>query len=395
MLLPDINRIIVKYVGPDIFDTKTIDLGWPKDIYFQMELTCLSDIVIYRKITKYDLDIDDIYNIDPPDEKRTMKPNTDVIYSLFYEDAKSEDYFTQLDFDMCLFLSESTPLSTYEYLARYPKMPFIHLNKPYLSDFIDISGLCMNKCVDAEYLLDTYPDLINWSCLTSNTNVPLDILHKHSDKIDQHAYRSRSDVPLDDFLDNESNIITGLVAHNPNLPVDTVVKKYQHRIHDKAWKVLFEKDDAPLEYILNNLRDKVLTTKIEDDDSAKTYTVLMDEIATHPKLPFDIIFDRYLEYIHESEIWNNESLPFDLVLEKYADKINWEDLGNNNKLPVHLVNDVKYRQLLKSGIIDNECLDFEKIDDINEFHDAMIEEGNRGYYTYLIEQRLLNILDKL
>src|SRR5579871_5226472 len=99
---PVVN-IIVKYIGPDVFDINVIDLKWPRKIFFRMELTCLSDIVSRQNINANqlnDYEDDQICDIDSIDGKGKLIPNTDVIYKLFYDSNDTPDELVNLYLSM-------------------------------------------------------------------------------------------------------------------------------------------------------------------------------------------------------------------------------------------------------------------------------------------------------
>src|SRR5579863_3957068 len=133
MFLNVLVDIIVKYVGPDVFDTQVINLNWPRNIFFQMQLTCLSDIIDHLNITRDELDLKYECARVTMDGSETIEPSTDVIYQLYH--MKMTNYELSKLIHMNYLLSKYTALPTSEYIKRYPKA-------------VNFNGLCESKYVE-------------------------------------------------------------------------------------------------------------------------------------------------------------------------------------------------------------------------------------------------------
>lgn len=381
----DIVIIIAGYAGSDIYDIDVIKCRWPRETFFQMELTCLRKIINHLHITPIQINRLHTYDIQSIDNSRTLSPNIDVLYSLYFENHDTHKHDFQI---MNYYLSKFTPLSTADFIEKYPKA-------------VSFGGLCDSDYIDYNYMLNYQYNNIDWFWFTRNPRVPLSILRQYPDKIDQNVYLTRGDVSIDHILQDESITITENLTYNPNIPVDKVIRKYRHRLTHLAFRRLISHPDAPLDYILTHAKDVKDNEKIfNDNTNILTNTinvnqprVLLFEICEHPKVPFDIIFRDYKSEINWEAICQNPNLPFDFVLNEYSDKINWICICKNPNFPVRLLNDERYIAIcLVGGITFNKQLDFSKISNINTFHNRFVEVGNTGYYEYLIKQRLISVL---
>jgi hypothetical protein len=149
-----IQKIIVDYTAPDVFVKHIVNLKWEHAMFFKMRLSCLLDIVKQLSI-----------NV----SQQTMNPHNgllgdntdfdtsfvDIIYQLVYCDNDYTKYHTSY---ISYFLSKYTPISTSDYIKRYPNA-------------IDFSGLCMNNHVDLQYLIYNHFNDIDWEGITVNESI--------------------------------------------------------------------------------------------------------------------------------------------------------------------------------------------------------------------------------
>ena len=369
-----VARIIIDYIGSDIFDKSVINHKWSNETFFRMNLTCLQEIVDHRSITAENVRL--CHVIDSSFDEIEYQPNTDVIYSLF---CKSERSFGGMSkHDIAYDLSRFTPLSTSDYIKKYPKL-------------VSFKGLCISKYIDVDYILKEHPNDIDNNSLMLNEKVPLDKIYSRVNLNDDKffgKFYSRSDVPYNTWRQEYRINITSETVSNSTIPIEEIIMKTPEYINYDAWPKIIKNPRCPLDYILNNIRSRVITFESHTNSDL----IIRSSIAINPRLSFDIIFDKYSDYIHKSCIWENPSLPFDLVLDKYPDRIKWENLGINPNLPVKLINDTRYRLLFKNSICYNEHIDFSKVDNVSQFHNKLVECNNRNYYKYLVGENLMKCL---
>lgn len=383
-LFLDACKIIVGYVGGDILDFETIDLEWPSKVFFRMQLSCLQSI-IYHKSDVMNVYWLDTYDIPSIDRSEPYCPNTDILYQMYFSidnivNNPTIDDQEELIYNLCV----NTPLSTPEYIETYPLA-------------VNYSALSESKYVDVDYMLTKQFDKIDWSEFTSNMKVPLEVLNKHPDKIDHEKYYARTDVSFDSIFHDQSKKIPLNIAMNPKAPVDLIIRKHAHRLSPSGFIELTNHPDAPLEYILSNMKDKILYRKplmITILSGDKLY--LLSSLLSHPKLPFETVFKDYFTNIDAYSLCCNPNLPIDWILEKYPNMIKWDVLCSNSNFPVKLINESQYQEhrhnFFSPDFYKNEQLPFDKIDNINRYHNGFIRYANRGYYFHLIGVRVLKIL---
>lgn len=385
----EIQLIIAKYVSPDIFVRDTVRLGWNHDMFFRMRLLCLPDIV-------KELSIDITQMISNPYYYIGDNPNfdvsfADIIYRLIYDIDRDDEHTHTIS----CFLSRCTPLSTSEYIQRYPKA-------------VSFPALCLNKYIDLKYLLKNHSNDINWENIASNDSIPLQCLTDYKQHINLQWICCRSESLFEEYMRNELNGITydmtfstkfTMALINSNIPVDLIMRKYRHRITSRlTFERLLKHPNTPIEYLLNNCISEIknnysiYVTRLPSNDHGRW--CLSKTICEHPNLPFNILFRDHLDIIDWSSLCKNPNLPFDILFRNFEHNIVWDSLCQNINFPVRLLNHAEYRQKCKS-IHYNVYIDFSKInnDVLSEMHDKLIDSNNSGYYTYLIEKDILGILN--
>lgn len=398
MIHYNLQKIIVDYIGPDIMIKTIIDFGWDVEIFFKMNISYLRYVLDYLQIKVGDLNLNQIYNVSCDSNycmsychSTMMGYHAEIIYELFYVNACTTDMLynkSTLDYH----LSKYTPLSTEDYIKKYPKA-------------INFKGLCQSKYVDFDYLVNNYFSDIDWKSIVSNTSILLSDINKHSCAIINYYYY-RPGVSFDDFLEDESKIITLEIAKNPSIPANLIIKKYRHRTDNDAFEELITHHDIDFEYIFNNCKDNIIKydhylfncdslSKSLGIKSQSGYYLIM-ELCMNPNLPFDIIFEKYSDLVVWKALCFNINLPFDYVLDNFEDRIRWHSICLNINFPVRILNNPKYTNKCKSAYM-NEHLDFDKIkpEIIEDMHYDMIKYGNKGYYTYLAGKELIKVLDNI
>ena len=274
-----------------------------------------------------------------------------------------------------------TPLPTSQYIEKYPKA-------------VSFIGLCESQYIDIDYIINNHFDKIHWDSIVSNNSAPLNTLRKYPNKTNELNYYYRNDVPLDNLFIRDLKVISSDIINRSNAPIDLIIRKYRHRLTNGAWDSILKHSDLPIEYLLNECKNDILVDRFSLLIIGDEPKIFRSPLCSHPNLPFERIFKDFPDNIDFGDLCYNINLPIDVMIRDYFEFIEWGTLCQNPNFPIKLLNDPKYRSdiIKHATLYQNEQLSFNKIDNVSELHDEFILNANRGYYTYLIESRLSELL---
>ena len=426
MFYPSIWNIIADYVSPDVNISSIYSMNWPYKMFFRMELSDLRDIIdhlnpsVVSDIKHYigHEQIRVICNINSMDKSRSLAPNVVDICRILHDiissrtDESKNKSNIKCHHEYVCYCCHNHPDSNYRYVndrvdksellrriqydcrnhARWTTVSIINCNISYLSRF----------CHDIDQLLDTFTHTIDYKALSSNLNIgnnlsslikragdklcwnsilrnesiPVETIRTLVQKVNNSIIKKRFDqMDINTILNDEKAYIPGDLLSREDAPLTKIIT-YYHRLTPYHLQIICTHPNAPFELLF-----KKFVGKLPRPSYLKSYSPKIElSTSNHEKLPYNICA--------------NPNIPFDILFDRFENNIDWIDLCANPNIPVSIFTNNKYFGELKTHrLVFNECLPFDKvIKFLPDISNNFIKFGNRGYYTYLVKQALMNVL---
>lgn len=169
------------------------------------------------------------------------------------------------------------------------------------------------------WILEQYPDIWNWECISSNKTLPLDFIEAHAEEL--YWYRLSSnpallagahpEVIVDKFIDK---IDSGELSENPALVTHARLEFLLERyIDDWDWETLSQRLNPSIE-IIHRYQGRWN----------------WDILSLYPNLSMELI-DAFLDHWNWNYLSQNDSLTV-AIIDRYLDRWNWVDLACNKVL---------------------------------------------------------------